>query len=121
MILATSNKQQRLLCLQYIQRVTPAELTGARDDIKALLAELAPGFRLLADFSQLESMDPECVTEIGRTMELLDQRGVDLIVRVIPAPAKDIGMNILTIFHYPQHSRVIACENLADALRKLAL
>ena len=121
MFLVTSNKHQRLLCLHYIQRVLPAELANARGDVKALLAELPPGFRLLADFSQLESMDSECAAEIGRTMELLDQSGVSLIVRVIPDPAKDIGMNILTVFHYPHHPRIITCENLAEALRKLSL
>ena len=66
-------------------------------------------------------MDAECVPELGRAMELLDQGGVGLIVRVIPDPAKDIGMNILTVFHYPHQPRVITCETLADALRKLAL
>ncbi len=66
-------------------------------------------------------MDPECAPEIGRTMELIDQAGVGLIVRVIPDPAQDIGMNILTIFHYPHHPRIITCENLAEAIRKLSL
>lgn len=121
MFLATSNKTRRLLCFSYIQRVVPGELAQARDEIKALLADLPPGFRLLADFSQLDAMDAECVTEIGRTMELLDQSGVGLIVRAFPDPAKDIGMNILAIFHYPHHPRIITCENLAEALKKLAL
>ena len=53
MVLATSNKQQRLLCLNYVQRVEPAEMILAREELTALLAELPPGFRLLADFSQL--------------------------------------------------------------------
>jgi hypothetical protein len=121
MFLATSNKHQRLLCLNYIQRVLPAELASARADVRSLLADLSPGFRLLADFSQLEAMDPDCATEIGRTMEMFDQSGVGLIVRVIPDPAKDIGMNILTVFHYPHQPRVITCETLAEALRKLAV
>ncbi len=120
MFLATANKHQRLLCFNYVQHVAPADLTAARDDIRALLADLPPGFRLLADFSQLASMDPECMTEVGQTMELLDRSQVGLIVRVIPDPAKDIGMNILTVFHYPHHPRVITCETLAQALRKLA-
>jgi hypothetical protein len=121
MFLVTTNKKQRLLCMNYVQHVLPAELTQARGDVKSLLADLPPGFRLLADFSQLESMDAECDAEIGRTMELLDQSGVGLIVRVIPDPAKDIGMNILAIFHYPHHPRIITCETLAEALRKLSL
>jgi hypothetical protein len=66
-------------------------------------------------------MDPECSDELGRAMDLINQRGVSLIVRVIPDPAKDIGLNILTIFHYPHQPRIITCENLAQALRELAL
>jgi len=121
MFLATSNKTKRLLCLTYVQRVMPEELKLARTEIQSLLADLSPGFRLLADLSQVESMDPECAPEIGRTMELFDQAGVGLIVRVIPDPAKDIGMNILTAFHYLRHPQIITCENLAEALPKLAL
>jgi hypothetical protein len=121
MLLATANKAKRLLCLNYIQRVLPGELQLAHNDIQALLADLPPGFRLLVDLSQVEFMDTECATEIGRTMEMIDQAGVSLIVRVIPDPAKDIGMNILTAFHYPHHPRIITCESFAEAIQKLAL
>ena len=105
----------------YVGDVTPAQLAEARADIKSLAADLAPGFRLLADFSDLNFMNPECANEIGRTMEFLDQNAVGLIVRVIPDPRKDIGMNILSAFHYRHHPRVITCETLAQALRKLAV
>jgi anti-anti-sigma regulatory factor len=121
MFLATANKTKRLLCLTYVERVLPDELKLARADIQSLLADLPPGFCLLADLSQVTFMDPECATEIGRTMELIDQAGVRLIVRVISDPAKDIGLNILTIFHYPRHPRIITCETLADALTKISL
>jgi hypothetical protein len=33
-------------------------------------------------------------------MDLIDQHGVSFVVRVIPNPKQDIGMNILTLFHY---------------------
>ena len=120
MILITSNQHRRLLCLNYVQRVSPAELAAARDEMKALLADLPAGFQLLADFSQLEFMDPDSVTELGKAMDLFDQREVSLIVRVIPDASKDIGLNILTIFHYPHHPRVITCQNLAEALQRIA-
>jgi hypothetical protein len=121
MVLITSNKRRRLLCFSYVGQITPAELTEAQADIKAVVAELPAGFCLLADFSDLESMAPECVPELGRAMELLDHHGVGLIVRVIPDPRKDIGMNILSVFHYPHHPRIITCEKLAQALKKLPM
>ncbi len=120
MFFITANKLQRVLRLDYVQRVSPAELAAAYEELKAVMADLPPGFRLLADLSQVEFMQPECMTELGRAMELIDHHGVSLIVRVIPDPAKDIGMNILSIFHYPRHPRTITCQSLAEALRQLA-
>jgi len=121
MVLITFNKCQRLLCLNYVQRVSSAELAAVRDDLKAALTDLPDGFRLLVDLSQVEFMDPDCLPDLGRAMELFDQRGVSLIVRVIPDASKNIGLNILTLFHYPHHPRVITCQNLAEALRQLAV
>jgi hypothetical protein len=120
MFLATSNKARQLLHVSYIGQVHPAELAEGKEDIRALLAELPHGFRLLTDFSQLMALDPDCLPEIGSIMELLDQSGVGTILRVIPAPEKDIGFNILTIFHYPHHPRVITCQNLTEAGKYLA-
>ena len=121
MFLVTSNKAKRLLHLSYIQHIQPGELKRGLGDIKTLLADLPPGFHLLADFGRLESMDPACTTEIGRIMELLDQSGVGMMVRVVPDSNKDIGLNILTLFHYRHHPQVITCENMAEAVKKLSL
>jgi hypothetical protein len=121
MYLATSNKLKRLLHLNYIGRVEPAELKHGLEDLKALLADLSPGFRLLADLSRLETMDLTCAAELGRGMELIDQRGVALVVRVIPDPGKDIGLNILTLFHYARQPRVVTCENIIEAAQVLSL
>jgi hypothetical protein len=121
MILATSNKAKRLLCLNYIGQVRPEELRRGRADVKTLLADLLPGFQLLVDLSQLEFMDVTCAKEIGQTMDLIDHAGVGLVVRVIPAPDKDIGMNILTVFHYSHHPKIVTCESLAEAVRQFSL
>jgi hypothetical protein len=110
-----------LLYLSYIQHVTPEELRRGCDDIKVLLTDLTPGFRLLADFGRLESMDLACRTELGKIMELADRSSVGLLVRVIPDPSKDIGVDILTIFHYRHHPQVVTCKNLAEAVKKLSL
>jgi len=121
MFLATSNKAKRLLHLSYIGQVRPEEIRSGNDDLKILLTDLPPGFRLLADFGRLESMDLACTTEIGRVMEWIDQRGVSLVVRVIPDASKDIGMDILALFHYRHHPKVVSCENIVEAGKQLSL
>lgn len=121
MLLVTSNKSKQLLSVSFIGEVRPEEFSAGRSELATELAGLAPGFHYLADYSQLASMNPECVPEIGLTMELIGQAGVGLLVRVIPDPTKDIGMNILTIFHYPSALQVVTCHTLAEAIRALGL
>ena len=121
MILVTSNKSKQLLCIQYIGQVRAEEFQQNRADFSVQLGELSAGFNLLADFSALESMALECGPELGRIMESVGQAGVGLVVRVIPDPTKDIGMNILAKFHYPQQPRSVTCEKLSEAARALGL
>ena len=121
MVLVTSNKSRQLLYVSYIGQVRLAEFPPGHADLKTQLGELSPGFTLLADFSQLESMGLECTPKLGRVMDLIGQAGVGLVVRVIPDPSKDIGMNILTVFHYPQQLQVVTCNNLAEAMKALGL
>jgi anti-anti-sigma regulatory factor len=121
MVLATSSKAKQLLYVSYIGYVKASDLKRSSDDVKALLAELSPDFRLLADFSQLESMGSDCAAELGELMDLFDQSSVSLVVRVIPDPKKDIGMNILTLFHYRHRPKIVTCSKLSEAARALSL
>jgi hypothetical protein len=121
MLLATSNKSIQLLMLSYVGVVRREELARHQTEIMALMGELSPGFRVLADFSRLEDMEPECVGELGKMMEEVDKAGVGMVVRVIADPRKDPGMNILTIFHYRKHLQVVTCEDILEALKVLAL
>jgi len=121
MLLVTSNKSKQLLYISYNGQLRLEELQSGRDDLTTQLGELSRGFHLLVDFSRLESMGLDCAPELGRMMELIGQAGVGLVVRVIPDPSKDIGLNILTVFHYPHHLRVVTCQNMAEAARALGL
>jgi hypothetical protein len=121
MLLVTSNKSKQLLYVSYIGRVRPQEFQRDREDFITQLGEMSPGFRLLADFSQLDRMEADCAAELGRMMELIGKADVGQVVRVIPDPGKDIGMNILTIFHYPHHRRPVTCATLVEAAGRLAL
>ncbi len=121
MLLVTSNKLKQLLSISYIGQVRLAEFQTGRKDLTTQLGEMTPGFRLLADFSQMESMGLDCTPELGRMMDLIGRAGVELVVRVIPEPARDIGMNILTLFHYPHHPRTVTCGSMVEAARLLEL
>ena len=121
MLLVTSNKSKRLLYISYIGQIRLEEFQSGRVELTTQLKELSPGFRLLADFSQMASMGLDCAPELGRMMDLIGQAGVGLVVRVIPEPSQDIGMNIMTVFHYPHRPRVVTCHNLTEAAGLLEL
>ena len=121
MLLVTANTVKQLLLLSYIGRVQPEEVERAREDGGKLLAGLLPGFRILVDFGRLESMDIACAAEIGRLMELVDEKDIGLLVRVIPDASKDIGLDILTLFHYRHPPATITCKSMEEAAEKLSL
>lgn len=121
MLLITSNRSKQLLYACFIGDVRPEDMQNGRKELATEMAGLSPGFHYLADYTQLKSMSLACAPEIGWTMDLIGQAGVGLLVRVIPDPSKDIGMNILTIFHYPPELKVVTCQNLAEAFQALGL
>ena len=121
MLLITSNKSKQLLHVSFIGNVWPGDFQSSWEDMITQLAGLSPGFHYLVDLTYLEFMGLDCMAELGRLMELIAQAGVGLVVRVIPDPSKDIGMNILSVFHYPPQLRVVTCQNLAEAVKSLGL
>ena len=121
MFLATSNKPRQLLHLNFVGHVTPEELRRGAAEVQSMLADFKPGFRVLADLGRLDSMDIACAVEIGQVMEMMDRSGVGLLVRLIPDPTRDIGLDILTLFHYQHRPRVITCQSAVEAFEKLSL
>ena len=107
--------------MSYIGQVTANDLRRSHNDVVALLAEMPVGFKLLVDLDRLESMDTDCVEELGKIMELFDQHGLKQVVRVIPDSSKDIGFNILARFHYHHNLRITNCKKMVEAAKLLAL
>jgi hypothetical protein len=121
MFLATINKSKQLLHLSLIGAVTAEEMAKGRQDVAALLADLSPGFHLLTDLGRLDSLSVDCAVEIGKVMEVCDKKGVGSVLRVIPDPRKDIGMNILAQFHYQHRPPTITCATMLEAVKALNL
>ena len=121
MFLATSSQPKRLLHLSFLGHVTADELERGLADVAALLAALPAGCRLFMDLGRLGSMDLDCADAIGKVMEMCDHKSVGLVVRLVPDPSKNIGLNILTLFHYRHRPAVASCETMAEAARALSL
>jgi len=109
------DKTANLLSIDYGGRIDVEEIQQCGEKIRSLLGDLQPGFRLLTDLTNLESMDLECVPHIKRMMDLCNKQGVHTVVRVIPDPHKDIGLNIMSLFHYDRRVHIVTCKNLAEA------
>jgi len=101
--------------------VDPEQAREGAETINSLLADMTPGFKLLTDFTGLEKMDTECAPHIRRVMDLCNEKGISLVVRVMPDPHKDIGFNILSIFHYGRTVRIVTVENLDEAMKALGM
>jgi hypothetical protein len=109
------NPPQRLLVVRYSGSVRPDETENGLEQIRSGLGRLETGFRLLADLTDLQEMDVGCAPFIEEAMDLCNEKGTSLVVRVIPDPHRDIGMQIMSIFHYASDVRIINCETLAQA------
>src|SRR6267154_5010820 len=114
------DRSKRLLVISAARRVTAEEANLAAQRIRELLQDVAPGFHVLADFRWLESMDPAAARHIAEIMDALAEKGVASVTRVMPDPHKDIGLNILSQFHYGPEIKIATFETLADALRNIA-
>lgn len=54
-------------------------------------------------------------------MDVCAEKGVASVTRVMPDPHKDIGLNILSQFHYGPEIKIATFETLADALESIAM
>jgi len=116
----TTNKQNNTLRITYSKVVGQHASKRCREEVEQSLHDLKPGFRLLTDMSALDSMDYSCASEISALMDLLRKKGVAKVVRVIPDPHKDIGFNMLTIFHYRHAVSVVTVQTLEEGLKALS-
>ncbi|HEX4265080.1 MAG TPA: hypothetical protein VH597_12135 [Verrucomicrobiae bacterium] len=115
-----TNPAENLLKFAFSGSVTTDETARWRAQLDGLLKQLRPGFKLLSDFSGVESIDVACAPDIEFVMELLNKAGIAKVVRVITHPRQDIGMSIMSLFHYRRCVAIVTCQTMEEALRALA-
>jgi len=114
------DRSKRLLVISAAQTVTAEEAKMVAQRIREVLQDVAPGFHVLADFRGLQSMDSAAARHIAEIMDALAEKEVASVTRVMPDPHKDIGLNILSQFHYGRDVTITTFETLADAVQSIA-
>jgi len=112
--------RQNLVAIRYSGYVTPDQTALSVAEVRATLAKVEPGFRVLAGLTNLKTMEVACAPHIAKIMELCYQKGVATVVRVMPNPGRDVGLQILSYFHYGDEIRFLTCSSIAEAMAKLS-
>jgi len=105
--------------MSYSQHVGVEQMEDGLETVRGLMAHLKPGFLLLTDLSNLESMDIACASALGGIMDLCSENEMSTVVRVIPDPTKDIGFDLISKFHHHSPIKTQTYENLAEAIADL--
>ncbi|HEV3393872.1 MAG TPA: hypothetical protein VG103_10245 [Chthoniobacterales bacterium] len=115
MITFEVDESKSLLVIRYRGHVAAEETEKGLNDVRSGLAKLKSGFRLLVDLTELDRIDVGCAPFIEKAMDLCNEKGTSMVVRVIPDPHRDIGLQIMSIFHYSGDVLIITCQSLAEA------
>lgn len=108
------------LRISYGGIVTQDETGLCADEVRLALTILQPGFRLRVDLTRLQSMEVACSPTIANIMEICNAAGVAEVVRIIPDPTRDIGLQILSFFHYGNDVYIRTCASAAEAEEMLS-
>jgi hypothetical protein len=110
---------RNLVRTRFFGDITAAGMQEAVAKIEALLPNLKPGFSVFADFRDVVSMGLDCVPPLTKIMDLCREHGTGMIVRRLPEPARDIGINILSVVHYRGKVRTVTVDTVEEAEQAL--
>jgi hypothetical protein len=114
------DRSRRLVKITIAGHTTPEEAKSCLENLRSPLTDVRPGFRLFADLSGLVFMPTTAAPYIGQIMELCAEKGVALVVRLLPAePSKDIGFAIMSRFHYSPDIPIVTCATMEEAMSRL--
>src|SRR5438876_12452078 len=92
------DRSKRLLVISALQRVTAEEAKLASRRVRELVRDIDPGFRVLADFRWLDSMDSAAARHVAEIMAALAEKGVASAARGMPDQYKDNDLIIRSPF-----------------------
>jgi len=109
------DQSRNALTISYGGRVSPDETRLCAEEVWLASGILQPGFRLVVDLTELQAMDLSCSPEIANIMKICNAAGVSEVLRIIPDPTRDIGLQIMSFFHYGNEAYIRTCASAAEA------
>jgi ABC-type transporter Mla MlaB component len=119
MFIVKLDQSRNTLTISYGGLVTRDETALCAEEVRLALTILQPAFRLVVDLTDLQSMDVACSPLIASIMEICNTAGVAEVVRIIPDPTRDIGLQIMSLFHYGKDVCIRTCATIAEAGERL--
>jgi hypothetical protein len=120
MFVVEIDSSKRFVVISLAGHVTVEEAKATAERAREVVADAEPGFVALADYRWVDSMATGAAVFIGQIMDAFAAKEVRAVVRVMPDPHKDIGLNILSPFHYRPETKLMTFETLADAVQALS-
>jgi len=120
MFVVEIDSSRRFVVISVAGHVTVEEVRDTAQRVREVLVDADPGFVALADFRWLDSMATGAAEFIAQIMDAFAAKKVSAVVRVMPDPHKDIGLNILSQFHYGPEIKLMTFETLANAVASIA-
>ena len=99
-----ADRSKRLLVISAAGKVTKKEVAAVAQQVRKMMNEMTPGFRVLTDFRWLDRMEPAAAIHIAEIMDALAEKKVAAVVRVDSRSPQGHRLKYsLTISLRPEH------------------
>src|SRR5437899_10675658 len=101
------DRSKRLLVISATQRVTAEQAKLAAQRVRELVHDVVPGFRVLADFRWLVSMDPAAARHIAEIMDAIGEKRTASGTGGSLEPHQDNAINVLKQFQHGHRNHIL--------------
>ena len=119
MIKTAYDPKHNAVILEFAGKIDAAQAERLYLDIQEIVPRHGKGFKLLTDLTGVQEVSPEIRGAIKRLMDFLNGQGVTEILRVIPDPDQDIGLNIMSLFHCSKDVKFLTLQSREEAQARL--
>jgi len=119
MVKVSYDREHNTIIIEFEGDIDASQAENVFPDLEKILPKHGKGFKLLADFSSVQTMELKVKAAIEKAMGIFKAQGVTEIIRVIPDPALDISLNIMSRSHYSRDVKVLTLRSREEAQARL--